>query len=336
MHDQAGNVLIVGGAGYVGGALTSLLQESQYNVKVYDALLYEDSYRKPVDFVLGDVRDRDTLLREVQWADAVVWLAAIVGDGACGLNPDVSAVINRDSVEWLCDHFDGRIVFLSTCSVYGAQDDLLDESSPTDPLSVYAETKLAAESCLSEKNAVIFRLGTLFGVSDLFARIRLDLVVNAFTAKARRFGKIEVFGGEQYRPLLHVWDAARAVLQGLATDDCGVFNIAKENVRILDLAHRVRDFMPGLLIQRLETTSQDARNYRVGTQKAETLLGFTPQYSVDEGILEVQALVDTGRLRDVENPRYSNKAFLSLHKTHLGPEYQEPTLETPGQRRTAA
>jgi nucleoside-diphosphate-sugar epimerase len=133
-------VLVVGGAGYVGGAVTDILGETGHKFRVYDALLYEESYRKPVDFVYGDIRDTKNLSPHLKWADAVVWLAALVGDGACALHPDVTLEINQSSVEWLTKNFKGRIIFLSTCSVYGAQDGTLNEESAVKPLSVYAST----------------------------------------------------------------------------------------------------------------------------------------------------------------------------------------------------
>ena len=107
-------------------------------------------------------------------------------------------------------------------------------------MSVYAETKLHAERYLANKNAIIFRLGTLFGVGDLFSRVRLDLVVNILTVKARQLGKVKVYGGDQYRPLLHVRDAALAIAQNLTSEHCGVFNLGAKNVRIVDHAERVR------------------------------------------------------------------------------------------------
>ena len=155
MHNYQMNVLVVGGAGYVGGALTDLLAESEHNVRVYDALLYEECYRKPVDFVFGDIRDREALIEQLRWADVVVWLAALVGDAACALHPEVSRCINQGMVRWMSESFDGRILFLSTCSVYGAQNGLLYETSRTAPLSVYAETKLEAETYLADKDAIV-------------------------------------------------------------------------------------------------------------------------------------------------------------------------------------
>ncbi len=310
------NVLVVGGAGYVGGAVTDLLTQSEHNARVYDALLYEESYRKPVDFIYGDVRDRERLLPLLRWADAVVWLAALVGDGACGLNPEISVSVNQESVRWLNEHYDGRIIFMSTCSVYGAQDVVLDESSPTNPLSVYATTKLAAEEHLKGKNAIIFRLGTLFGVGDQFARIRLDLVVNTLTVRAHRQGKISVFGGDQFRPLLHVKDAARAVVDNLTTKPTGVFNLARQNVRIIDLAYQVRNHFPDLIIEQTPMKFQDARNYRVSSEKAQKVLGFKSIYSIDDGIEDIKELLDSRRLKDVDNPRYTNQTYLSMFNTH--------------------
>lgn len=311
------NVLVVGGAGYVGGAVTDLLQQGKHTVRVLDALLYEESYRKPVDFIYGDVRDLEVLRPHLKWADAVVWLAALVGDPACALNPDVSVEINQEAVKVLVENFDGRIVFMSTCSVYGAQDKVLDEKSPLNPLSVYAATKLDAERYLEEKNSITFRLGTLFGVGDLFSRIRLDLVVNILTVRAHRTGVIKVFGGEQFRPLLHVRDAARAVVENLETSHTGVFNLHRQNVRIIDLAYQVRNHFPDLLIEQTEMPFQDTRNYRVSSDKAQSVLGFKAVSSIDDGIEEIKELLETGRLKDVDNPRYTNQGFLSLHNTHL-------------------
>jgi nucleoside-diphosphate-sugar epimerase len=304
------NVLIVGGAGYVGGTITDLIEKADYNVRVYDVLLYEDSFRKPVDFVYGDVRDIEKLKPHLQWADAIVWLAAIVGDPACQINPDLTKEINQNAVCWLADNFNGRIVFMSTCSVYGAQNIVLDENSPTNPLSLYAETKLNAEQCLKHKNAIIFRLGTLFGVGDLYSRIRLDLVVNILTVKAHTEGKIKVFGGDQFRPLLHVKDVARAVLMNLETQHKGIFNLQRQNVRIIDLAYQVRNHFPDMEIEHTDMPFQDTRNYRVSSKKAQEVFGFNSIHSIDEGIEQLKYLVENNRIKDLSSPRYSNFAYL--------------------------
>lgn len=311
------NVLVVGGAGYVGGAVTDALLTTEHRIRVYDALLYEESYRKPVDFIFGDVRDEDRLLPHLKWADAVIWLAAIVGDGACQLNPEITVEVNQEAVGWMARRFDGRIIFMSTCSVYGAQDNIeLNEDSPTAPLSMYAASKLAAETYLRATNAITFRLGTLFGVGDEFSRVRLDLVVNTLTVRAWQNGKISVFGGDQFRPLLHVKDAAQAAVDNLTTADTGVFNLHRQNVRIVDLAYQVRNHFPDVVIEQTPLKFQDSRNYRVRSDKANRILDFKATHSIDEGIEEMKRLVEDNRIKDLFNPRYTNQAFLSMFNTH--------------------
>lgn len=304
------NVLIVGGAGYVGGAITDIIKEANFNVRVYDNLLYEDSYRKEVDFVYGDILDTASLYPHLQWADVVVWLAAIVGDGACQLNPDLTIAVNQEAVKWLSENFKKRIIFMSTCSVYGAQDKELDELSPKNPLSLYASTKLKAEEYLHNSDAIIFRLGTLFGVGDLYSRIRLDLVVNILTIKAHSVGKISVFGGDQFRPLLHVKDVARAVLMNLESNHTGVYNLHRQNVRIRDLAYQVRNHFPDIVIEETEMPFQDTRNYRVTCEKARRTFNYKSIHSIDEGIDELKFLVETRRIKNLNSPRYSNQSYL--------------------------
>lgn len=309
-------VLIVGGAGYIGGALTDILMKTDHDIRVYDALLFEESYLKDVPFVFGDIRNKEHLKQNLEWADAVVWLAALVGDGACAINPEISTELNQDMVKWLADNFDGRIVFMSTCSVYGEHDKMLDEESPTNPLSVYAATKLAAEDHLKDKNAIIFRLGTIFGLGDSFARIRLDLVLNTLTTKALIEGKIKVFGGEQWRPLLHARDAAQAVADNLETSHTGIYNLHQENVKIIDLAREVEKHVPNLEMEIVDIKFQDARNYKVSSDKARTVLGFNPKFTAEDGIKEVKKLIEERRIKDVNNPRYSNQSFLTMFNTH--------------------
>ncbi|MHC4707445.1 MAG: NAD-dependent epimerase/dehydratase family protein [Planctomycetota bacterium] len=299
------NILVVGGAGYIGGAITDVLQTTGHDTRVYDSLVYEESYRKPVDFVYGDVRDHDCLRDQLDWADAVM-----VGDGACAINPQLSVEINQNSVEWLCENYDGRIVFTSTCSVYGAQRGILTEGSPTNPLSVYATTKLAAEKYLEDKNALVFRLGTLFGVSDLFARLRLDLVVNILTVRAAIEGKLTIFGGDQFRPLLHVKDVAKAIVDYVDTEHTGIYNLHRQNVRIIDLAYQVRNHFPDTYVEKTDVQFQDARNYRVSSDKICSQFGWKPAVSIDDGIIEIKELIEAQRLKDMSNPRYANQAFL--------------------------
>jgi len=156
----------VGGAGYIGGAVTELLVAERIPFAVYDSLVYEPHYLKRVDFVCGDVRDTPKLEAVLANYTHVIWLAAIVGDGACDVNPELTVEINQEAVQWLAKNYHGRIVFTSTCSVYGQFDTEVDEESGVQPLSLYAKTKLAAEGFLQEENSLIFRLGTAFGIAS--------------------------------------------------------------------------------------------------------------------------------------------------------------------------
>ncbi|MCE1187960.1 MAG: NAD(P)-dependent oxidoreductase, partial [Ignavibacteria bacterium] len=181
---------------------------------------------------------------------------------------------------------------------------------PKKPLSLYASTKLKAEEYLHNKNAVIFRLGTLFGVGDLYSRIRLDLVVNILTVKAATVGKISVFGGDQFRPLLHVKDVANAVCMNLESGITGVYNLHRQNVRIRDLAYQVRNHFPDIIIEETDMPFQDTRNYRVTSHKAQDEFGFRSIHSIDEGIDELKYLVETKRIKNLNSTRYSNQAYL--------------------------
>jgi nucleoside-diphosphate-sugar epimerase len=288
-------------------------------VLVYDLLLYEDRYLKDVPFVAGDVLDYERLAPHLEWADACVWLAGLVGDPACALDPALTNKINLDSVRWLCDTFDGRIVFPSTCSVYGAQDYDLDERSPTQPLSLYAESKLDAEQIITERrpDSLIFRLATLAGLGDRYSRIRLDLVVNLLVARARLIGQLEVFGGNQYRPLLHVRDVATAVIPQLGSSASGIYNLGTENITILDLARRVVERVGGAEISVVDVPFQDTRNYRVSFAKAETELGYASRHTIDEAIDDIAELIDAGRVKDLSLAQFSN---LEALRPYLRPE----------------
>ena len=129
-------MLVVGGAGYVGGHVADRLVTAGHQVVVYDLLLYEDVYFKPIEFVYGDVLDEERLRPYIEWADVVVWLAALVGDGACSLDEELTTRINVDAVRWLTSVCSAKIVFMSTCSVYGAQDGWLLADSFLDRVGV--------------------------------------------------------------------------------------------------------------------------------------------------------------------------------------------------------
>ena len=268
-------ILVVGGAGYVGGGIVDKLIPN-HEVTVYDSLVYETSYMKQVDFIYGDIRDYKKLNSILNNYDCVIWLAALVGDGACSINPSLTQEINAESVKNLTKNYSGRIVFLSTCSVYGAQEGVLSEDSSTNPLSEYASSKLIAEKYLEDSNVIIFRLGTLFGISDQYSRIRLDLVVNILVTKALMENKMSVFGGDQWRPLLHVNDVANAIDVTVETKVNGIFNLHYQNFKIIEIAEEIQKKITTAEIIKTPLEFQDARNYQVKSDKLLSETGFKP------------------------------------------------------------
>ena len=305
-------ILVVGGAGYVGGGIVDKLTIN-HNVTVFDSLVYETSYRKKVNFIYGDIRDHQKLNSILNDYDSVIWLAALVGDGACSINPALTQEINAESVKNLTKNYSGRIVFLSTCSVYGAQEGVLSEDSSTNPLSEYASSKLIAEKYLEDSNVIIFRLGTLFGISDQYSRIRLDLVVNILVTKALMENKMSVFGGDQWRPLLHVNDVANAIDAIIDTNVNGIFNLHYENFKIIEIAEEIQKKITTSEIIKTPMEFQDARNYQVTSEKLYKETGFKAEVDLKIGIEEIYELISKNRIKDISDPRYSNQNFLNLY-----------------------
>ena len=308
------SILCVGGAGYLGSCVVRLLGEQGANVIVLDDLLYTPRYfeRNDVRFVRGRVEgvDLDAIVKTYH-VDGVVWLAAIVGDAACMIDPATSLRVNTEAVRWL-SRFEGRVVFPSTCSVYGAQDALADEDSPLNPLSLYAMTKIAAEKHLEKHfQAWVLRLGTLHGVSD---RMRFDLMVNTMTRDAVRTGVVKVFGGKQRRPLLSVWDAAQAIVT-LATSERnniprGVYNLATDNYSATEVAALISD-VTRAEVQVLDFPSEDRRDYAVSCSKINNVLGpgfsfISTCHTIKDSVQDIAALLLSGRLRDPDEDVYHN------------------------------
>lgn len=307
-------VLVVGGAGYIGGAVTDVLSSRRIPFTVYDNLTYENHYFKEVDFVHGDIRDHAKLKTLLKDHSHVIWLSAMVGDPACAINPELTKVMNQDSVEWLSRNFNGRIMFTSTCSVYGAQEKPVTETSSTNPLSIYAETKLAAEGFLKNKNSMIFRLGTAYGVSDSFARLRMDLAVNYMTMNAIKKGKLMVFGGKQWRPFVHVRDIGQFLVDGVDKAQTGIYNIATESLTIIDVAKKIQA-ATNCKIEMTEQKFQDNRNYNAIVDKAlkDGVIPVSTINDIDFGIHQIKKIVEEKRVNNLENEFYSNeRRILSL------------------------
>src|SRR5262249_32083927 len=220
------------------------------------------------------------------------------GDPLCALDPEATRTVNELSgqpvAQATVDHGIERLVFASTCSVYGASgDDWLDEDAATAPVSLYAETNLRAEELLrralagSSTNLTILRFATIYGLSP---RMRFDLVVNLLTARALETGGLEVHGGEQWRPQVHVRDVSavlRLALEHPAERVAGVFNVGsnEQNYRIRDLAERVAQVFPGTRVTVRDV--RDPRSYRVAFDRLRERLGFRPSYDVERGVREM-------------------------------------------------
>lgn len=323
-------ICVTGAAGYLGDPVVKLALEycekREATVLAIDKLLYGGRYDREhpnLVFARCDVRDtkrlRDLFIQHN--IKAVIHLAALVGDGACAVNPPLTVDINETATKnlaALCTELGIRLVFASTCSVYGAADKLLDEESSTNPLSLYAGTKLNAEEAVRQvPEHFIFRLGTLFGRSAEFGRLRCDLVVNVLTIKAVEGKKLTIFGGQQWRPLLHVRDAAHMMVRAAVTAvvPCGTYNLARGNYTIIEIGRAILETL-GVAetpssFEITEQKFEDLRNYCVSTKKA-TTRGFIPVLDLSDGIKEIAAKVRSGSVADVWDNVYHNEKFLKV------------------------
>ena len=317
-------VLVIGGGGYIGSVLVRRLLASGYGVVVLDRLFYGKASLAGLEgtpnmqFVLGDTRRIDDLVPAIQDADAVVHLAELVGDPVCAYDPTSTLEINflaTSMVARICSYLQvNRLVYMSSCSVYGAgsdPDEMLDEGSTLAPVSLYAKTKINCERAImgmSKGNfsPCILRLATVFGMSP---RPRFDLVVNAFSAQAVADGRMEVFGGGQWRPHIHVSDVVGAICAALEAPIRAVgnevFNIVGTNQRIIDVAETVKTVVPDARLS-VHSGRTDLRDYRVSGQKAEKVLGFKAKKNIAFGAREIAEAMRSGIVKDYRDPVYHN------------------------------
>jgi nucleoside-diphosphate-sugar epimerase len=317
-------VLVTGGAGYVGSVVVDELLERGYRVRALDILLHgsvpsllQSWGNRRFEFVKGDVRDAETRGRALEGVAAVVHLAAIVGDPACARQPELAREVNLEATKALLTDAEHagveRFVFASTCSNYGKMNngDLADETVELKPVSLYAETKVEAEgevlSC-QRLAPTCLRFATVYGTSP---RMRFDLTVNEFTRDLEVLDELVVFGEQFWRPYVHVRDAAGAialVLEAPLDLVAGeVFNVGdtRENYRKLDLVELLRARFPNGKVDFVHK-DEDPRDYRVSFEKFAARTGFKVERSVADGIDEVLALVRSGLLDDPYHPVYRN------------------------------
>lgn len=304
-------VLVVGGAGYIGGCVTDSLLAEKIPFSVYDNLTYENHYLKPIDFIFGDVRDKAKLKKILPLYSHAIWLAAIVGDGACTIRPQLTREVNQDAVGYLAGNYKGRVIFTSTCSVYGISKIPVSETSNTKPLSLYAQTKLAAEKYLLSKNALIFRLGTAYGIADPYSRIRMDLAINYMTKNAIKNRRLTVYGGQQYRPFIHVRDIGKIIVDNLDTKYKGIYNLTTFNATILEVAKMIQK-ETNCKVAITKQKFKDDRDYNAIITKGlrDGVFDVKTKYTIPYGIREIKELVSSHRIKSLELERYSNERYL--------------------------
>ena len=321
-------ILVTGGAGYLGSTLVPLLLAECHSVQVLDSLLHGGEsllgvWAHPAfQFTRGDIRDSAVRQQAVSGCDAVVHLAAIVGDPACAREPALSRVVNLDSSLALIEESQkagvSRFVFASTCSNYGKMSDptkYVDEDSELSPVSLYAETKVAVEKALLQSSdpslkwyPTPLRFATVFGVST---RMRFDLTVNEFTMEMLTKKHLVVFGEQFWRPYIHVRDAARGIKLVLESEQSKiagrVFNVGstEQNFQKQQLVDMIRPHVPDAVIEYVHKT-EDPRDYRVSFARIADQLDFKITRTVAEGIQEVSALVRNNIISDFTEKRFRN------------------------------
>ena len=324
------DVLVTGGAGYVGAVLVPKLLEQGYNVKVLDLFIYGDNALRAVsehpnlELIKGDIRDRALLERVLPGCESVIHLACISNDPSFELNPELGKSINYDAFPVLVDVSKDqgirRFIYASSSSVYG----LRDEENVTEelallPLTDYSKYKALCEDILLEKREpgfvpLILRPATVCGYSP---RLRLDLTVNILTNHAVNNRQITVFGGQQMRPNIHIEDVTDLYVKSLEWSETAidgkVFNAGYDNRKVADIAEIARDKV-GTDVSIVTTPTDDHRSYHISSEKIRKELGFEPAHSVEDAVEDLVTAFGAGKIPDpMENINYYNiKTMQSL------------------------
>lgn len=329
-------ILVTGGAGYLGSNLVPMLLDQGYQVHVLDRCYFgSDSLKKYLNHPSLHLTNEDILYHEniphlFKDIDAVMHLASISNDPSCDLDPNLTIQTNFLATMSLARRAQAEgvkhFIFMSSCSVYGASGNrYLDEKSTVGPVTLYALTKLQCERELvrmvSKKFTVtILRMATLFGGSE---RMRFDLAINAMTKRALQGKNIIVNGdGKQYRPFIHVKDAARALIEVLKnkklSDKRQVYNVGSEklNYSIADLAKEVQQQFPSIQLEHI-ADNNDIRSYRVRFKRFQKQFGFSLLYSAVDGIREIRETYHSGVWPNMDDDKFYN--VLVMKKSVQGP-----------------
>lgn len=303
------NILITGGAGYVGSILSRRLLENGYHVSVIDLMIYgEEVLPVHANFkkIKGDIRDIELLKSIIPGQDAIIHLACISNDPSFELNPELGKSINLDAFEPLVqiakDSNVQRFIYASSSSVYGIKDTPnVTEDMALDPLTDYSKFKAMCEDILSkyqspEFTTVTIRPATVCGYSP---RLRLDLTVNILTNLAVNKGEITVFGGQQKRPNLHIEDMAALYLLLLELPDDKIagktFNAGYENHKVAEIAEMVRATI-GPQVNIITTSTDDNRSYHISSEKIKKEIGFVPTHTITDAIQDLKNAFEENKI----------------------------------------
>ena len=306
------NILITGGAGYIGSELTKYLLDDGHDVVAYDNLMYDPTSllryasHENFSFVKADVRNRDILSQHLKNADVILPLAALVGFPLCRDNPRDAKEINYEINQWIADNKskDQRVIYPCTNSGYGTgADGICTEESPLNPISLYGVTKVDAETAYREtENCVTFRLATVYGPSS---RMRTDLLVNNFVLKTLREKILVLYECEFMRNYVHIHDVCSAFKFVIDNwDNCKneTYNVGNDalNMNKLQLAQKISEHLPLEIIKAEFTKDLDKRDYVVSSQKIYDK-GYECRHDLDIGIKQLIKAYDI-----IESPWYAN------------------------------
>jgi nucleoside-diphosphate-sugar epimerase len=293
-------VLITGGAGYLGSIMSERMLEAGYNVTVVDSLRFQQNSlfhlcaNPNFEFVSGDVRDEGLMSRLVKKADVIIPLAAMVGAPACAQDPWLARSVNVDAVKLINQlrSPEQLVVYPTTNSGYGTQsgDVMCTEETPLEPISLYGQTKSEAEGAvLDSPNALTLRLATVFGVSP---RMRLDLLVNHFVHEAVTSGYIVIFEKDFKRNYVHIRDVADCFVHCIENSESMIgrpYNVGLDEANLSkeELALKIQEHVPNFYLHFSEIGSDpDKRNYIVSNQRLREA-GFEAKRTLDQGIPEL-------------------------------------------------
>ena len=307
------NILITGGAGYIGSELTGFFLNSGHKVKVVDTLKYGSTSllryvgNPNFDFEKLDVRRSQLLKKDLDWCDVIVPLACLVGFPLCDEKPREAVEVNYDINAWIAENKrdDQILIYPCTNSGYGVSvnGSVCTEESPLNPVSLYGRTKVDAEKVYQNtEGCCTLRLATVFGPSS---RARTDLLVNNFVLKALKERILVLYECEFMRNYVHIWDICRVfefVINNWNVCKNETFNVGNDSINMnkLQLAQKIKEHIPVEIIRAEFTSDPDKRDYIVSSQKIYDL-GFECKYDLDDGIKQLLTMYKL-----IDEPWYAN------------------------------